>query len=143
MYQGKPILGIEFYHFLEKSKEFTSELGQAVLACGKLEAELIILLEKNDLNGKYKKATLGTLIRRAEKNRIIDEKMIDALRMVSIQRNYITHNIYALFMGQLEETILEKNNLFDSDVDLYVERARQLKENINGIAEILKNENNH
>ena len=141
MHKGEQIQGIEFYDILEKSEEFTSELGKVVLASGKLEAELIILLEKNDINGNYKKATLGTLIERAEKNRLLDKNMIIALRMISKQRNYITHNIYALFIGQLEETILEKNDLLISDVNLYVERAWQLKENINEVAEVLKQEN--
>jgi hypothetical protein len=33
-----------------------------------------------------------------------------------MQRNYLTHNIYALFADLLEETILEKENLVDTDV---------------------------
>lgn len=141
MYKGKPTEGLKFYNLLEESEEFTSELGKVALASGKLEAELIIHLELNDVKGKYKRATLGTLIEKAEKNGLLDKNMISALKMISKQRNYITHNIYALFIDQLEETILEKNDLLDSDVYLYIERAWQLKENINGLAEIIKEKN--
>ena len=58
----------------------------------------------NPVKGKYKRATLGTLIEKAEKNGLLDKNMISALKMISKQRNYITHNIYALFIDQLEET---------------------------------------
>ncbi|MGK0448877.1 MAG: hypothetical protein ACJA2M_002678 [Polaribacter sp.] len=141
MYKGEPIQGIKFYNLLEKSEEFTSELGKVTLASGKLEAELIIHLEKHNVKGKYKRATLGTLIEKLEQNELLDKNMISALRMISKQRNYITHNIYALFIDQLDETILEINDLLDSDVHLYIERAWQLNENINGLADIIKQKN--
>jgi hypothetical protein len=38
----------------------------------------------------------------------------------------------------LEETILERDNLVDTDVLLYVERAWQLKENLIDLADIIK-----
>ena len=138
MYKGEPKKGIEFYELLEKSEEFTSELGKVTLASGKLEAELINLLEHNNVQGNYKKATLGTLINRAHKSQLIDKNLEMALRMVSTQRNYITHNIYALFIDQIDETILEKNDLLDSDVHLYIERAWQLNKNLNDLSEIIK-----
>ena len=141
MYKGEPTQGIKFYNLLEKSGEFTSELGKVTLASGKLEAELIIHLEQHDIKGNYNRATLGTLIEKVEKNGLLDKNMISALKMISKQRNYITHNIYALFIDLLDETILEKNNLLDSDVHLYIERVWQLNENINGLAEIIKQKN--
>ena len=141
MYKGEPTQGIKFYNLLENSVEFTSELGKVTLASGKLEAELIIYLEQHKVKGKYKRATLGTLIEKIENNELLDRNMIHALRMISKQRNYITHNIYALFIDQLDETILEKNDLLDSDIHLYIERAWQLTENINGIADIIKQKN--
>lgn len=58
--------------------------------------------------------------------------------MISKQRNYITHNIYALFTDLIEETVLEKENLLDSDVHLYIERAWQLRESLNDLADIIK-----
>ena len=58
--------------------------------------ELILFLKRRDIKGKYDKATLGTLIDLAEKNDLIDENMRISLKMISKQRNYITHNIYGL-----------------------------------------------
>ena len=141
MYKGEPTIGIKFFSLLEKSNEFTSELGKAALASGKLEAELIILLKSKNIAVKFERATLGFLIELLEKNDLLDKNMISALRTVSKQRNYITHNLYALFIDQLDETIMGKNNLIDTDVLLYVDRAWQLKENLNGLADIIKQRN--
>jgi hypothetical protein len=141
MYLGEPTKGIDFFYLLEKSEEFTSELGKVALNSGKLEAELIIFLERHDIKEINRRATLGTLIKKAEMDRLLDKNMIDALRMITNQRNYITHNIYALFIDQLDETILEKKNHLDSDVHLYIERAWQLNENIKGLTEIIERQN--
>ncbi|MCO6498860.1 MAG: hypothetical protein J5I47_00600 [Vicingus serpentipes] len=138
MYKGEPTEGMEFYNLLLASDEFNSELGKVTLASGKLEAELIMFLIKNGIKGNYKRATLGTLIDLTEKNDLLDKNMISVLRDISIQRNYITHNIYALFIDLIDETILEKNDLLDSDVHLYIERAWQLKENLDRLSEIIK-----
>lgn len=139
MYKGEPSNGIEFYDLLNKSDEFTSKLGKVVLASGKLEAELILFLKRKDITGKYDKATLGTLIDLAEKNDLIDKNMRISLKIISKQRNYITHNIYGLFIDLRDETFLEKENLLDTDLTLYIDRAWQLKENLDGLAEIVKN----
>lgn len=141
MYKGEPTKGLEFYKLLNESEEFTSELGKVALASGKLEAELIILLTKNGIKGNYKKATLGTLIDIADKNELIDNNMRSILKGLSKQRNYITHNIYALFIDLIDETILEKEKLLDTDVILYIERAWQLRVNLNDIANIFEQEN--
>lgn len=141
MYKGEPTKGLEFYKLLNESEEFTSELGKVALASGKLEAELIIILTKNGIKGNYKKATLGTLIDIADKNELIDNNMRSILKGLSKQRNYITHNIYALFIDLIDETILEKEKLLDTDVILYIERAWQLRVNLNDIANIFEREN--
>jgi len=141
MYKGEPTKGLEFYKLLNESEEFTSELGKVALASGKLEAELIILLTKNGIKGNYKKATLGTLIDIADKNELIDNNMRSILKGLSKQRNYITHNIYALFIDLIGETILEKEKLLDTDVILYIERAWQLRVNLNDIANIFERQN--
>lgn len=137
MYKGEPSEGLEFYNLLIQSDEFTSELGKVTLASGKLEAELILFLKHRGIEGKNRKPTLGTLIKIAEENQALDTNMISALWQVSEQRNYLTHNIYALFSDLIDETILGKENLLDSDVHLYLERAWQLKENLDGLTDIL------
>lgn len=141
MYQGKATKGKEFYSLLFDSVEFTSELGKVALASSKLEAEIILFLKHNEPKKDYSKATLGTLITVCDSKNILDKNTCFALKQISVQRNYLTHNIYSLFIDLLDETILEKENLLDSDVTLYVERAYQLKENLLGLAEIIGKEN--
>ncbi len=138
MYRGESTEGIKFYNLLMESDEFTSELGKVTLASGKLEAELILLFNRNGINGNYKKATLGTLVRIGEDNKLFDENMAISLKQILKQRNHLTHNIYALFTNLIDETILERENLLDTDVHLYTERAWQLKENLNGLADIIE-----
>jgi hypothetical protein len=138
MYKGKPSKGIEFYNLLNQSEEFTSELGKVALASGRLEVEFILYLTKNNVEGNYKKATLGTLIRIANENKLLSENENLIFKQISKQRNYITHNIYALFSDLIDETIMEKEKLLDSDVHLYTERAWQLRDNLNGLSDVIK-----
>jgi hypothetical protein len=142
MYKGKPCKGLAFYNLLFESNEFISELGKVTMASGRLEAELVIFLKKNEIKGNYHKATLGTLISKIKVNSLLDKNIIHALEQISIQRNYLIHNIYALFSDQLDETIIEKHNLLDTDVITYLDRAWQLKENLIGLSDIIAKENN-
>lgn len=139
MCKGKPASGLEFYNLLFESEEFTSELGKVALASGKLEAELMLYLKRKVVTKDLDKSTLGTLTKIAEQYELLDSNQLESLKMVTIQRNYITHNIYVLFTDIKEETILEKYNLLDSDVFTYEERAWQLKENLIALAENLRN----
>ena len=138
MYKGKPSKGIEFYNLLNQSEEFTSELGKVALASGRLEVEFILYLIENDVKGNYKKAPLGTLIRIANENKLLSENENLIFKQISKQRNYITHNIYALFSDLIDETIMEKEKLLDSDVHLYTERAWQLRDNLKGLSDVIK-----
>jgi proline dehydrogenase len=140
MYKGEPTLGLEFYELLFHSEEFASELGKVTLASSRLEAEIILFLKRKGIEDKYEKATLGKLIDILKRKNLVDNNLIIALKQVSMQRNYLTHNIYSLFTDLLEETILEKHNLLDSDVHTYVERAWQLKTNLIALSEIFEKE---
>jgi hypothetical protein len=142
MYKGKLSKGLEFYDLLTESEEFTSELGKVALSSGRLEVEFILFLTKNKVKGSYKKATLGTLIRIANENELLSENENLIFKQISKQRNYITHNIYALFSDLIDETIMEKENLLDSDVHLYTERAWQLRNNLNGLADAIRTKRN-
>ena len=138
MYKGEETKGLDFYNLLFESEEFTAELGKVSLAAGKLEAELILFLKKNGVIENLQKATLGSLIYKAKEKNLFDKNIVACLEMVCRQRNYITHNIYALFIDLLDETILEKNNLIDTDLITYIERAWQLKENLNEITTVIQ-----
>jgi hypothetical protein len=64
--------------------------------------------------------------------------MLPALETLRDQRNYLAHNVHALLSGLIQETILEGSALLDSDVHTYTERAWQLKENLNHLADIVE-----
>jgi len=139
MRKGETIEGEVFFQLLDADDEFCKELGKAVLAAGKLEAELIRYINRNNVGEKTNKANLGKLIFFARKHELL-AKMVPALEIIKDQRNYLTHNIYSLFSGLVEETILPKYELLDSDVDVFTVHACQLKENINSLVDIIKKE---
>ena len=138
VFKGEPTKGLKFYELLTESIEFTSELGKVTMNSGKLEAELILLLNRNNLVGKFNKAPLGTLVRISHENKLLIDNELISFELISKQRNYLTHNIYALLNNQIDETILEREDLLDSDVHTYTERAWVLNDNIKGLTEIIK-----
>ncbi len=140
MYAGKPSKGIEFYRLLFESQEFCAELGQVTLASSQLEAELILLLTRKGVPQKVDGLSLGLLIKTARRHSVLDPNVLSSLEEICSQRNYLTHNIYALFIELIEETRLERCNLLDSDVQTYIERAWQLKENLLGLTAIVETE---
>jgi hypothetical protein len=139
MRKGEPTEGLEFYQLLYADDEFCKELGKAVLAVGRLEVELINYINNKNVGVKMKKSTLGKLVHFTKKHDLLTE-MVPVLEIMRDQRNYLTHNIYALFSGLIEETILPRSDLLDTDVDLFTDRVCQLTENINGLADIVTRE---
>jgi hypothetical protein len=137
MYAGKPTEGLEFYRLLFKSDEFCAEMGRVALASSQLEAELIQLLLERNVPVKVEGLPLGALVKAARKHHVLEGNELSVLDDLCSQRNYLTHNIYALFIDLIEETRLERSNLVDSDVHTYTECARQLRENLVGLAEIV------
>jgi|TARA_R110000782_G_scaffold80846_4_gene159929 hypothetical protein len=137
-YKGRSINGLEFYNLLHQSDEFTSVLGKMILASSKLESQMIIYLKDKQIKINHNEATLGNLINLLKTKKLIDHNIIDHLIIAKIQRNYLTHNIYALLTDLIDETILERKDIIDSDVHTYVERASQLKENLTTLAEIFE-----
>lgn len=136
MRKGEPAEGIEFYNLLYTDDEFCKELGRAVLAAGRLEAELTKYMDNKNVGENIKKATLGTLIKYARKHEMLT-KMVPSLETMRDQRNYLAHNIYALFSGLIEETVLPRSGLLDSDIDVFTDRVCQLAENLNGLADVV------
>lgn len=136
MRKGEPLEGVEFFKQLSADNEFCIELGKAVLAAGRLEAELIKYMERKGIEENTNRANLGKLIHYAKKHDLL-AKVVPALETLNVQRNYLAHNIYALFSGLVEETILPRTGLIDSDIDVFTDRAWQLKDNINGLADIV------
>lgn len=138
MYKGETIKGLDFYRLLYESPEFCTELGKVILASGQLEAELIRLLQKREIPDKVEGRPLGRLIEIATKHKIFSEKEIYWLNELCKQRNYLMHNIYALFVEIIDETLLERSNLLESDVQTYIERVWQVNDNLIHLAEIVR-----
>lgn len=137
MYKGGPSKGFEFYNLLFESDEFNAELGKVALAAGRLEAEMMLFLNRNGVKENISRSTLGQLIKIGKKNNLLDKNLSVALEQICKQRNYLTHNIYALFIELIDETILERSNLLDSDVITYIDRAWQLRNNLIDLANIM------
>lgn len=139
MYEGKPCSGLDFYKCLFESQEFCAVLGQVTLASGQLEAELIRLLLYKNPERSVQAKPLGILIKLVAKDGHLNDKVIAALKDLSKQRNYLTHNIYSLFSELIDETGLARNNLLDTDVHVYVVKTQQLKEDLLYVTEVVKN----
>jgi len=137
--KGELVAGLWFFELLCANDRFCAELGRAVLAAGRLESALKPYLAVNAPTEHTTKATLGKLIQYCRNNSLLT-KMVSALEVLRDQRNYLTHNIHALLSDLIEETILERADLLDSDVITYTERAWELKNNLNGLAEIVEHE---
>lgn len=139
MYKGEPSKGVAFYNLLYESNDFNEELGKVTLAAGRLEAEILRYYMRNGVKDNISRFTLGQLITIGKKKNLLDKNLASALEQICMQRNYLTHNIYALFIELIDETILERNNLLDTDVLTYVERAWQLKTNMIDLANLMSN----
>ena len=136
MRKGEPIEGIAFFQLLSEDSKFCQELGRAVLAGSRLETELKRYLTANGVSRDTKRATLGQLIKLAKEHDLLT-RALPAFEMLKVQRNYLAHNVHALFSGVIEETIFPRADLLDSDIDVFTERAWQLSENLNGLADAL------
>ena len=121
MRKGEPALGKEFFDLLCADSEFCAELGRAMLAAGRLESELKQFLAARNVQ-KPEHPTLGQLTKLLKHNDLL-VKMQPHLDHLSKQRNYLAHSVYALFAELMEETILPRSDLLDSDVDVFAERA--------------------
>jgi hypothetical protein len=137
MYKGEPSKGIEFFNLLFESDDFNTELGKVALAAGRLEAEIVLYFIRNGIKENVNRLTLGQLVKIGEKSNLLDRNLITALEEISRQRNYLTHNIYALFIELIDETVLERSNLLDTDVLTYIERAWQLRINLIDLADLI------
>lgn len=138
--EGRPVNGSEFFALLSADSEFCAQLGRAMLTAGRLETELKRYLNARFPALKTEHANLGRLLKLAKEHGLL-EKMQPSLELLRDQRNYLAHSIHALLSGWIEETILEKADLLDSDVSTYCDRAWQLTENLNGLAHIVGKKN--
>lgn len=137
MYKGESSKGVEFFDLLFESDDFSAELGKVALAAGRLEAEIILYYIRNGVMENISRLTLGQLITIGKKKKLLDRNLAIALEQICMEKNYLTHNIYALFIELIDETVLERSNLLDTDVLTYVDRAWQLKTNLIDLANLM------
>ncbi len=140
--KGEPLESIEFFNQLYSDEKFCQFLGKVMLSASRLESELINYLLNEGIREKTHRASLGALIQIAESHSLLGE-MIPILREIKNQRNYLSHNLHALFIGLIEETVLPRADLLDSDMDMFTDKAVQLNENLSGIADIMRKYNEH
>ena len=113
MKTGRELPPEKFYAELSLDDDFCKEFGKAVLAAGRLESELTRYLTNAGVSTDLRKANLGRLIWVAKKNELLSD-LVSVLEELNGQRNYLAHNIHALFHGLIEETVLERTGLLDS-----------------------------
>lgn len=140
-FEGRPAGGTEFFALLCADDDFCAQLGRAMLAAGRLETALKRYLKTRRPELKLEHANLGALLQLLQKKHTLLVKMQPALEVLKSQRNYLVHSIHALLSDWIEETILERSDLLDSDISTYCERAWQLTEDLNGLADIVEKEN--
>ncbi len=111
-----------------------------MLAAGRFETALKRHLHSKNpkLNTTY--AHLGTLLNHLKKHELLG-KMHPHIELLKKQRNYLAHSIHALLTDWVGETILERENLLDSDLSTYTDRAHELTGNLNALSEIVEREN--
>lgn len=134
-YGGEPMSDAPFFELLYTNDDFCKELGRCALSCSRLEASLINLLTKNNIEPR-KSAPLGALILQAKESNLINSQMLTVLQELKEQRNHMIHKLYSLFSGLAEETLLPRSDLIDSDVWTYIDYASQLTENLQSIGDI-------
>ena len=130
------VAGTKFFELLYSEHDFCRELERAILAAGRLETEIKLYLVATTVADDTKRLTLGQLLSVAKKNEVLKD-MQRVFKTRRNQRNYLAHNIYPLVSGFVEETLLPRTNLLDTDVDVFTERASQLAHNLGDLATLV------
>ncbi|MEM7283288.1 MAG: hypothetical protein AAF438_16855, partial [Pseudomonadota bacterium] len=66
------------------------------------------------------------------------KNLVMALRGVQAERNYLAHNLHALFAGLVGESMTPRVELLESNVDLFVHRVEQLKLDLRHLASAIE-----
>lgn len=137
MRKGVQAEGNELFDLLRVDDAFCTALGRTVLAGSRLETRLREYLIRNGAEGVKVRDTLGRFLDHAERTSLL-LSWVPTLRVLVTQRNYLVHSVHPLFAGAIEETILPRSNLLDSDIEGFTDRARELIEDLNSLARVLE-----
>lgn len=129
----------EFFDLLYQDDDFCTALGRVMLISSKLESIIKDLLLKHNGSEENQRATFGLLIQKLKSNNLISRNAEWHFADLLAQRNYLTHNLYDLLIGNIEETLLVGKDLVPMDVLVYTEKAEQTANNLFHFTEIMKN----
>jgi len=124
----------EFFSILFHNQNFCAALGRVVLAAGRLESLLREYLELNGVMVKEWEATLGKLTLLLKDNNLITRNGEMHFNDMKSQRNYLTHKLFDLFAERIEETVLPRTDLLNSDTEYFTERADILANDLDHFA---------
>ncbi|ELA7017101.1 hypothetical protein ACEV75_23715 [Vibrio parahaemolyticus] len=123
----------EFYDHLIESDEFCLYLGRITLLVSKLESKLkeAIVAAEVKTNFKLHKPTLGPLIGCCKEHQLVSKDVAMLLDYILERRNYVIHNLYPLFDGKIEPTLLPNENLEPEDAEyLFAKCVRELSDEV-------------
>ena len=107
------------------------------LAVGRFESNLRAYLKLRSVSVS-KQAAFGSLISKLDKHCLLSENGVQVLRTLKRQRNYLTHSLFDLFSTRVDEILLPRTDLVLKDVSLFVEKVRELEQNISGLSRIVE-----
>lgn len=128
---------LEFYEILSKDDAFCKALGRVMLAASKLEFELKQYLRLQGSEISEKRATLGNLIGVLERNGHLTRNGEIHLKSINAQRNYLIHNLYGSFVGEIENQMLPVEDLVHEDVEVYTEKTELTVDNFGVYSKIV------
>jgi len=130
-----------FFDLLYNDVEFCNGMGKVMLSASKLETSLRKFLKTKHIKFNPK-ATLGNLVTILIENNLLSENGQIHFKNLALQRNYLAHNLYALFTKEIEETIIIGiDELTAEDTDVFIYRAYQLAEDFLFFSEIVSKAN--
>ena len=110
---------VNFYDYLLKSEKFCQKLGLLILLSGKLESTIKTSILEYDVTNDLSSATLVQLCSICKNDQILDDEILEVLDFIKVRLDYFTHRLFPLCNGEIEETILPKENLEPEDAEHY------------------------
>jgi hypothetical protein len=126
----------QFFELLYNDLEFCDGVGKVMLSASKLETNLRKYLRVKNIKCSPK-STLGNLVTKLIENNLLTQNGHVHFSDLALKRNYLAHSLYDLFVKEIEETILERDELTAPDTDIFIYRARQLAKDFLYFAEIV------
>lgn len=133
------VSGEQFFQLLYNDQIFCAQLGRTMLAASRIESELKLYFDAKSITLPDKYLTFGQQIGLLREHNLL-LKMQPVLDSLKTQRNYLVHNLHALLVGLIEESLLPRKDLIDLDVHTYTDSVRKSEESLNGLANIISKE---